>query len=92
MAGADAVEVGTASLRDPRAPMKVLAGLAKWCRRHNVSSVRELVGGVQMTVARRTPETESRQSPSHQTGIHERPLQETQIHETQVRETQLPEV
>ena len=25
MAGADAVEVGTASLRDPRAPMKVLA-------------------------------------------------------------------
>ena len=34
MAGADAVEVGTACLRDPRAPLKVLAGLARWCRRH----------------------------------------------------------
>jgi dihydroorotate dehydrogenase (NAD+) catalytic subunit len=52
MAGADAVEVGTASLRDPRAPLKVLAGLARWCRRHNVSSVRELVAGVQLTSPR----------------------------------------
>jgi glutamate synthase domain-containing protein 2 len=49
MAGADAVEVGTASLRDPRAPMKVLSEIAKWCRRHRVSHVRELVAGVQLT-------------------------------------------
>jgi dihydroorotate dehydrogenase (NAD+) catalytic subunit len=49
MAGADAVEVGTASLRDPRAPLKVISGISKWCARHNISHVRELVGGVQMT-------------------------------------------
>lgn len=52
MAGADAIEVGTASLRDPRAPLKVLAGIARWCRRNNVTSVRELVAGLQMSQAR----------------------------------------
>jgi dihydroorotate dehydrogenase (NAD+) catalytic subunit len=101
MAGADAVEVGTASLRDPRAPMKVLAGLAKWCRRHNVSSVRELVGGVQMTAARQTHQTESHQTRSHQsdlqesqlqTELHETELHETDLHESQLHETQLPEI
>jgi dihydroorotate dehydrogenase (NAD+) catalytic subunit len=46
MAGADAVEVGTACLRDPRAPVKVLSGLTKWCKRHGISQVRELVAGV----------------------------------------------
>jgi dihydroorotate dehydrogenase (NAD+) catalytic subunit len=49
MAGADAVEVGTASLRDPRAPMKVMSELARWCRRHHLSHVRELVAGVHLT-------------------------------------------
>jgi len=46
VAGANAVEVGTATFRDPRAPAKVLAELARWCRRHGVSTVRELVGAV----------------------------------------------
>jgi dihydroorotate dehydrogenase (NAD+) catalytic subunit len=49
MAGADAVEVGTATLRDPRAPMRVMSQLERWCSRHGISHVRELVGGVQMT-------------------------------------------
>jgi dihydroorotate dehydrogenase (NAD+) catalytic subunit len=49
LAGADAVEVGTASYRDPRAPLKVLAGLKRWCARHGVSNVREIVAGIQMT-------------------------------------------
>jgi dihydroorotate dehydrogenase (NAD+) catalytic subunit len=44
MAGADAVQVGTATFYDPRAPWKVLAGVERWCRRHRVGSVRELVG------------------------------------------------
>lgn len=52
MAGADAVEVGTASLRDPRAPMKVLSELARWCRRHRISHSHELVAGVHLTSAR----------------------------------------
>jgi len=43
-AGADAVQVGTATFRDPRAPWKVLAGIDRWCRRHSVATVRELVG------------------------------------------------
>ena len=33
-AGADAVEVGTATFRDPRAPWKVLRQLTRWCRAH----------------------------------------------------------
>jgi dihydroorotate dehydrogenase (NAD+) catalytic subunit len=46
MAGADAVEVGTATFRDPRAPIHVLAGLTRWCRWHDVARVRSLVGAV----------------------------------------------
>jgi len=48
MAGADAVEVGTATFRDPRAPAKVLSGLARWCRWHGVGRARSLVGAVQV--------------------------------------------
>jgi dihydroorotate dehydrogenase (NAD+) catalytic subunit len=54
MAGADAVEVGTATLRDPRASVKVIAELRRWCSRHGVSHVRELVGGVHMTSGARS--------------------------------------
>ena len=46
LAGADAVEVGTATFRDPRAPARVLAGLPRWCRLHDVGDVRALVGAV----------------------------------------------
>jgi len=34
LAGADAVQVGTATFRDPRAPWKVLRQLARWCETH----------------------------------------------------------
>ena len=44
LAGADAVQVGTASFRDPRAPWKILAGIERWCARSGVGAVRELVG------------------------------------------------
>lgn len=44
LAGADAVEVGTATFRDPRAPWRVLRELERWCRRHRVHAVRDLVG------------------------------------------------
>lgn len=46
MAGADAVEVGTATFRDPRAPAKVLSGLARWCRWHGVRRARSVVSSV----------------------------------------------
>jgi dihydroorotate dehydrogenase (NAD+) catalytic subunit len=45
LAGADAVQIGTATFRDPRAPWKVLDGLERWCRRHGVAGVGELIGG-----------------------------------------------
>jgi len=47
LAGADAVQVGTATFLDPKAPWKVLSSIDRWCRRHGVSSARELVGGAQ---------------------------------------------
>jgi dihydroorotate dehydrogenase (NAD+) catalytic subunit len=56
MAGADAVEVGTATFRDPRAPAKVLSGLERWCRRQGVASVRSIVG----VVHDRAPDAEER--------------------------------
>ena len=44
MAGADAVQVGTATFRDPRAPVRILSELEHWCARHGVRRVRELRG------------------------------------------------
>jgi dihydroorotate dehydrogenase (NAD+) catalytic subunit len=37
MAGADAVQVGTATFRDPSAPWKVLRNLTRWCDRRGTS-------------------------------------------------------
>jgi dihydroorotate dehydrogenase (NAD+) catalytic subunit len=44
MAGASAVQVGTATFADPRAPQKVLSDIIRWCRRHGVLAVSDLVG------------------------------------------------
>jgi dihydroorotate dehydrogenase (NAD+) catalytic subunit len=44
LAGAAAVQVGTATFADPRAPATVLAGLERWCSRHGVAAVADLVG------------------------------------------------
>jgi len=44
MAGADALEVGTATFADPRAPWRILRGLERWMRRHDVARVRDLIG------------------------------------------------
>lgn len=42
--GARAVQVGTATFYDPRAPVRVAREMAAWCSRHDVTSVAELVG------------------------------------------------
>ncbi len=44
MAGADAVQVGTATFRDPRAPRQVLEQLETWCARRGVRRVADLIG------------------------------------------------
>ena len=48
LAGADAVQVGTATFRDPRAPWKVLRQLARWCDAHATT-----VGDIRQAVRRR---------------------------------------
>jgi len=45
LAGADAIQVGTATFADPRAPERVLHDLARWCERRGVMTIRELTGG-----------------------------------------------
>jgi dihydroorotate dehydrogenase (NAD+) catalytic subunit len=44
LAGARAVQVGTATFARPKAPAIVLKELARWCRRNNVSTIDELIG------------------------------------------------
>jgi dihydroorotate dehydrogenase (NAD+) catalytic subunit len=44
--GASAVQVGTATFADPRAPAEVLADLRRWCRRHDVPRTADLVGAI----------------------------------------------
>jgi dihydroorotate dehydrogenase (NAD+) catalytic subunit len=44
LAGARAVQVGTATFADPRAPSRVVAGLQRWCRRNRVHRLAELIG------------------------------------------------
>src|SRR5436309_9627863 len=47
LAGASAIQVGTASFYDPRAPLRVLADLEKFLKRRGLSSIRTLVGQMQ---------------------------------------------
>jgi dihydroorotate dehydrogenase (NAD+) catalytic subunit len=44
MAGATAVQVGTASYADPRAVENIANGLKRWCAAHDVAEVRALTG------------------------------------------------
>lgn len=46
MAGATAVEVGTASYADPRAVENIASGMKKWCASHQVEKVRSLTGSI----------------------------------------------
>lgn len=46
LAGASAVAVGTATFADPRAPLRVLEGLERYCRRHSIARLGELRGAL----------------------------------------------
>ena len=48
LAGATAVQVGTASYADPRAVERLVSGLTSWCRSHQVERVSSLTGGLQI--------------------------------------------
>ena len=47
LAGASAIQVGTASFYDPRAPLGVLDDLGKFLKKKGLSSIRNLVGQMQ---------------------------------------------
>ena len=42
--GAAAVQVGTATFYDPRAPIRVAHEMTDWCRRHGRQAVAEVIG------------------------------------------------
>jgi dihydroorotate dehydrogenase (NAD+) catalytic subunit len=46
IAGARAVQVGTANFYDPSASLKIAQGLADYCGQHGLSNISELVGSV----------------------------------------------
>jgi len=47
LAGASLVAIGTAGMRDPHIPERVARGLERWCQRHDVDSVSDLVGALE---------------------------------------------
>lgn len=46
MAGATAIQVGTANFTDPLAAVKVIEGLESFCREHRISDIRSVIGSV----------------------------------------------
>ncbi|MEK7402828.1 MAG: dihydroorotate dehydrogenase [Gemmatimonadota bacterium] len=47
VAGANLVGVGTAALRDPRAPARIVKEMRAWCERHSVRSLGSLRGSLE---------------------------------------------
>jgi dihydroorotate dehydrogenase (NAD+) catalytic subunit len=48
LAGATAVQVGTASFADPRATERLAHGLETWCKSHDVTKVSSLTGALEL--------------------------------------------
>jgi len=46
LAGATAVQIGTASYWDPCATEKIVDGLEQWCRDHHVTRIADIIGGM----------------------------------------------
>jgi dihydroorotate dehydrogenase (NAD+) catalytic subunit len=52
LAGATAVQVGTANFVNPRAAVDIAEGLSRWLVDHDVASIRELIGGVKIAAGK----------------------------------------
>jgi len=48
MAGASLVAMGTAAMRDPKAPRRVIGEIQKWCDAHAVRNISEIVGSLEI--------------------------------------------
>ena len=46
LAGATAIQVGTANFIDPQIAVKIIEGIEEYCERHGVKDVRELIGNL----------------------------------------------
>jgi dihydroorotate dehydrogenase (NAD+) catalytic subunit len=46
LAGASAIQVGTANFVDPQATVKIIAGIEDYMQRHRISDVKQLIGGL----------------------------------------------
>ncbi|MFO8129389.1 MAG: dihydroorotate dehydrogenase [Bacteroidales bacterium] len=47
LAGATAIQIGTANFTDPSVSLKVIDGITDYCKRHGVENIVELVGGLE---------------------------------------------
>jgi dihydroorotate dehydrogenase (NAD+) catalytic subunit len=48
LAGATAVQIGTASYWDPCATEKIVDGVEAWCKEHEIARLADLIGGMQL--------------------------------------------
>jgi len=55
MAGASAVQVGTATFADPEVPLRVIEGLAAYVREQKLSSIRDIIGAALPNGGRMVP-------------------------------------
>ncbi|PLX31894.1 MAG: dihydroorotate dehydrogenase [Ignavibacteria bacterium] len=55
LAGASAIQVGTASFRDPDAAVKIVNGMEAWCLEQGVEDMQELVGGLRIDEGVKAP-------------------------------------
>jgi dihydroorotate dehydrogenase (NAD+) catalytic subunit len=53
LAGASAVQVGTATFANPLAPLEVIDGIERYCREHGIEDVNQLVGAGRLEAAQR---------------------------------------
>ncbi|MCZ7555132.1 MAG: dihydroorotate dehydrogenase [Bacteroidia bacterium] len=48
LVGASAIQVGTASFRDPDAAVKIVHGMERWCAEQGIEDMQEIVGGLRV--------------------------------------------
>jgi dihydroorotate dehydrogenase (NAD+) catalytic subunit len=50
VAGASLVAIGTAALANPRVPERIVRDLGRWCERHGVAKLRDIIGTLEWPV------------------------------------------
>jgi dihydroorotate dehydrogenase (NAD+) catalytic subunit len=60
IAGASAVAIGTANFIEPGSALKIIDGIRKYCARHSVANIQELIGSLLITAERAVAGSEKR--------------------------------